>query len=799
MNTTAPPWLLREAFTLEFHMLSDWHVGSGTGRPGSVDRLVARDRDDLPYLPAKTVTGIWRDALERLTLALDGGEEAGAWSAWVEWLFGSQPALVTEAQRTPPRPAAVEVTPARLAEALRAQLIGSKRTALRQALTFVKPGVELDPHRGQAQPEHLRFEEMARTGTRLSAHCTWHAPGDSDQQATASALLIASAGLVEYLGSKRRRGAGRCALTIAGHTPAAVLPWLHAHAQPPPCPSRDARSSTPEAGTRPTSPGAATTQPWQTLRLTLTLRTPLAVAAHTLGNVTETLDYVPGTLLLPHITRCLQALGYDCRPAVAAGMLQLLPATLDVQGQRGLPVPQVLYQHKMNGGFDKQGTIVNRLREPNPKGTQLKAVRSGYLGDWGHPGLPPYAKVPKVLLTHNTVEDAVQRPTSDVGGVYSREAIAAGAVLHTELRLHPAECKKLPAGWWRHLNGPCRLGVSRKDDYGLVDLSVSKPPQPLTPPATAGEVVTQLTVWLLSDVLLRDDALRPAVARERLRTALEAQLRVTLRSVEPLTDCMSDLIQVHRLESWHTGWGQPRPSLMAMAAGSCAVFDVVDGRLDLLHLHTVETTGIGERRGEGYGHLCFNAALLTSDLAAWPIATRPPAPEYPEPEPLLRIDDPVEYDYAQRLECAAWREALHRTVLGVAADPQWRKAHLHLEIVCQDNGTRQSRPSLSQLGRWRTVLHALESATDTARLLRHLTDGGGHALTALLQDPTQVWKLLGPAWQAPPTLTASRTPGSSTRCTELQTTLWAEAVRALVDACVRAHKRATEEGMHHGA
>jgi CRISPR/Cas system CMR subunit Cmr4 (Cas7 group RAMP superfamily) len=62
---------LGDSFTLRLEMLSDWHVGAGFGRPGNIDSLVQRDADDLPFVPAKTLTGIWRDALERLAYALD--------------------------------------------------------------------------------------------------------------------------------------------------------------------------------------------------------------------------------------------------------------------------------------------------------------------------------------------------------------------------------------------------------------------------------------------------------------------------------------------------------------------------------------------------------------------------------------------------------------------------------------------------------------------------------------------------------------------------------------------------------
>jgi CRISPR-associated protein Csx10 len=44
--------------TLQIKMLSDWHIGSGTGRPGNIDRLVQRDAHHLPYIPAKSLTGM---------------------------------------------------------------------------------------------------------------------------------------------------------------------------------------------------------------------------------------------------------------------------------------------------------------------------------------------------------------------------------------------------------------------------------------------------------------------------------------------------------------------------------------------------------------------------------------------------------------------------------------------------------------------------------------------------------------------------------------------------------------------
>src|SRR5438128_1661025 len=134
-------WPLLQSFRIRLRMESDWHVGSGMGRPGNIDRLIVRDSDGLPFVPAKTLRGILRDAM-----------------------------------------------------------------------TFVKPGVKIDRRSGHAQTDFLRFEEMARVGTVLEAECRLTVSEELCE--LASALLIASARLVERLGGKRRRGPGRCRLEI---------------------------------------------------------------------------------------------------------------------------------------------------------------------------------------------------------------------------------------------------------------------------------------------------------------------------------------------------------------------------------------------------------------------------------------------------------------------------------------------------------------------------------------------------------------------------------------------------------
>jgi hypothetical protein len=69
------PKLLSDSLKITLTMDSDWHIGAGVGRPGDVDSLVRRDEYEMPFVPAKTLTGIWRDACETVARGLDGDEE----------------------------------------------------------------------------------------------------------------------------------------------------------------------------------------------------------------------------------------------------------------------------------------------------------------------------------------------------------------------------------------------------------------------------------------------------------------------------------------------------------------------------------------------------------------------------------------------------------------------------------------------------------------------------------------------------------------------------------------------------
>lgn len=785
-------------FTVTIKMLSDWHIGSGAGRTGDVDRLVQRDKDDLPYIPAKTLTGIWRDACELVAWGLDNGQledgrDRPSWQKWVNYLFGDQPALAQGVRENKPREAALSIRSAHLPEPLIKAL--NEKPNLKEFITFIKPGIAIDPKSGCAKEDYLRFEEMVRSGAELKAACELHLPTESEQQKAAYALLLAGAKIIERLGGKRRRGAGQCQVTVENNI-APWINWIEANPTPPPIPPTLEEGAILIAG-QPIAEDA-----WVNLKLKITAKSPVIIRTRTVGNVVETLDYIPGTYLLRLIHRRLGNLSPEFNRAIAHGDIIVTNATVEINEAPGRPVPLALFSEKLGGGLDK-GKVYNRLREPEPA-NQLKGERAGYIGSLNG-FLPEFKKVDLTVATHNIVEDDRQCPTKDIGGVYSYQAIEPGTILQAELRLRQGliTLNKQNSSWWTGLQSDYRIGQSKKDDYGLVSVEVLEKPSSVS--QTLKIEGSELVVWLLSDVLIRDERLRPTTSIKDFAKQLGDMLGVTLTEKEAKNNTLSLVIRQHRIDSWQVRWGLPRPSLVGLKAGSCIVF-TVDRSINSQRLAQVQASGIGERRAEGYGQLCFNDPVLTSDISKLTINEKVNQSTKSNHSSLIPKSD-RSFDYARIIEEAAWRETLRRAALRVASNKHSRKVELGIDPQVQTN---------SQLGSLRSLIATLKVDRNNGRIIYHTeqvirwldnltakdkwTQQSRDQIRVLVNTPDQIWNILQ--------LPFSKLILTQTGEQDLKAELWSEAVHTLIDACIRAHTRENESrpeqtlvvgGVEHGA
>ncbi|MBW4671578.1 MAG: hypothetical protein KME60_30165 [Cyanomargarita calcarea GSE-NOS-MK-12-04C] len=805
-----PTIIPQKSFTATLEMLSDWHIGSGAGTTGDIDSLVQREKDGFPYIPAKTLTGIWRDACELVALGLDNGTENGGWQKWVDYLFGEQPSIATQAIETPPRLAALSIRAAYLPDKLRKAL--KDKSQLKEALTFVKPGIQIEAESGCAKEDFLRFEEMVRGGTILELKCKLNLPQDEHQQCAAYSLLIAGTKLLERLGGKRRRGAGKCQLVIINkntnqeENTQPWIDWLEANQEPLCVPEveEEDRNKNNTINGEYSQPEKAENDNWLQYALKITTKSPLIISKRTVGNITETLDYIPGTHLLRLVIRKLAHLGVNFGNAIARGDILITNATLEVDGQQGRPVPLALFYEKLGGGIDKGGTVYNRFLESPLGNQQLKGYRIGYIGSTNRSNLPEYAKVNLTIGTHNTIEDKYQRPTSDVGGVYSYEAIQPGTKLQAQLRLRKSlaeQLSKKKQNWWDFLKGEDRLGQSKKDDYGAVYIEI---PTLKNTNAQIDNNEDKLTVWLLSDVLIRDERLRPSTSIDDFRKELEKHLGVKFEVQGEESQKLSLIARQQRIESWQVRWGLPRPSLVGLAAGSCIVFKIKDYEKNELlklteltrKLAEIEVSGIGERRVEGYGQICFNDPILmtgTSKFKKINQGNNQSSNSSSNSFGQLIVDSDRAFSYARIIEKAAWRKEIRRAVLQIAASPAGRI------------GIKPNQPTMSQLGAFRSILGQLQKPEEVGqpgyvtKWLNNLKDTPNRKdkwspqtlqkIRKLISDNQEIWKILNLNF-ASITLTSN---GQRDLQGGQSDQLWTEAVQTFIDACIRAHKRDLEK------
>jgi len=778
-------------FDISLFMISDWRVGTGTGIQGYTDRLIQRDIRNAkdtgrpvekatrapaaPIVPAKTLVGVWRDSCELAAHALDSGP-TGVWHDWLRFLFGGQYATDTNALR----PAALVVEgplrfPERLAELLR------ERPMVAWATTFRKPGVAIDARTGTAKANMLRFEEMARAGVTLTGRgrIDGFAELSQAQREVAGALLDAGARLLETIGGKRRRGAGRCRLTVEGAGFASD--WtMPDEPVPPPSISPYVVADRPAPASRTARAG------WERAELVITVKEAVLVAATVMGNVVRGATHIPGWCLMPEVTR---RLGGAAHALVRTGDLLVTAATPESeQGMRTLQAPRVLVHEK-----GRSAVVGNRMADAKASG---KPYRDGYVAvETEGEASPQVVHPPLTVRMHNSVGDEGQRPIREIGGVYVYRALTTGTVLRAEVRVRAG---LLEEGWEKRLGGRWRVGRSSKDDYGQVEVEARLVEDR---PRGGGEGGL-LRVWLLSQLLVRDARLRPSTEAVDVGKALEQALaRAGAGGVrlEPVTEQRDGKVSValgtHRTESWHRGWGLPRPTLYGLAAGSCLTFEVSGGPIDPAALAEVRAAGVGERRAEGFGQVEFDHDLLLRSFTA-PDPADPGAAAEPEAGAVtgscvvssaphvaagdLGLIAPGEegYENARIFERAAWRAEIHRACERIRGERERR-----LRII--PDGV-----SNTQLNALREIVRDLSSGRAASRLNRLTRTKAGRSdwpdeaverLRALLVDDDPVWTLLG--------LPEGELVVTEDGVTALRAELRDEAVRVLVTTCLAAHSR----------
>ena len=589
-----------ERFPFTVLMSSDWQISAGAGEPGGLDTLVrvrqragmASDDPGQPYVPATTMTGLLREAVRTVALALAVRHHTAL--AWVPALFGDT--------RTSPLLA--------IEPALR----------LEGCQLGVRAATAIDPESQRALTGSLRFEQVVGPGTlgsalTLNPEATW----SGEQTAAAQQILTVAAALVDGVGGARRRGLGAARLSLPGQ-PALLLQELLDNPLPAPPPLRLA----PSPAELPTT-GPEPDQGWTSIDLQVDLTGPLLALKEVRGNQLLTYPHLPGSVLLPWVCARLRAAGIaDTQRWVQAGALIVTAATPLLGGQRSHPTPLCFVRPKDDTVGELRNQLLSHANPDAEPGAAERPERGGYavLNSGGAIQLGT-AQLGRALHNHIQQLPAAVGPATTETALYSVQHLLPGQLLGAQVLLRADLVSELPAGTpvqsW--LTDPrARLGGKSRSEYGAAAITAtqpSPPAQPLpSPPLPDGP--QSVVVLLHSDTLVRDSRLRLSADPDDLRRELQSRLDLPALTAAP--DPAGEVAvatRTHRHDGWHSPSGLPRPSLPALAAGTVLRLTWHGQPPHPAAVHALHTEGVGDRRAEGFGRVRLDPELLTEPGRTW--------------------------------------------------------------------------------------------------------------------------------------------------------------------------------------
>jgi CRISPR/Cas system CSM-associated protein Csm3 (group 7 of RAMP superfamily) len=180
-------------YKIEFYDF--WHIGSGQHSGVVADAIVSKTKNNLPFIPGRTLKGLLREAAEVLN-SLNGGELVS--SEFIESVFGNE-TTATETNK-----AISFFSNAYLSNNLSEKLVNSK---LSSNLYRLLSSTALDD-KGQAKKGSLRTLEVTIPLTLYGSVI------DVPNEQNYSSQLEHCFNYVKRMGVNRNRGLGACNLEI---------------------------------------------------------------------------------------------------------------------------------------------------------------------------------------------------------------------------------------------------------------------------------------------------------------------------------------------------------------------------------------------------------------------------------------------------------------------------------------------------------------------------------------------------------------------------------------------------------
>lgn len=181
--------------TIQFY--SYWAVGTGKGG-SSKDSMVMRDENGLPFIPGKTLKGLFRHAFCECSSSNSNNVETET------TLFGHQ--KHSGEQEGENKVGILKFSSAYLPSHLQAAL--NERPELKAGIYETKMSTRLDDKK-QAVDHSLRKNEVC-----IPLELEGSISSDRDLSPEELKKLKNAAAMLRYIGEKRHRGLGRCNVTL---------------------------------------------------------------------------------------------------------------------------------------------------------------------------------------------------------------------------------------------------------------------------------------------------------------------------------------------------------------------------------------------------------------------------------------------------------------------------------------------------------------------------------------------------------------------------------------------------------
>jgi len=224
-------------------------------------------------------------------------------------------------------------------------------------------------------------------------------------------------------------------------------------------------------------------------------------------------------------------------------------------------------------------------------------------------------KVEKSLNFHHGRD--METGTSKNGIIFNYESINKDQIFEGYISGNPELLKSI----YSNEEVVTYTGRSKSSQYGKIKIKFSSEPLEIEQKSESG---FHNTITLLSDLLLFDDLGKSDCSKELFEKYLQEKISNNITIIK-------SFIRPKRIDNFVSIWNLKRPSEICFAAGSCFLIEGIK-ETDLEKLKELEIKGIGERQGEGFGKFAFRnqrSEKLINDISD-PVKIRLPEIEIPE-------------------------------------------------------------------------------------------------------------------------------------------------------------------------